>query len=788
MGFLTALQPSTALHQAKRLLWPHANIPPLTNTTITLDPNDIEVRFGDDVVIAAQASGEPVDRMQLVLQRQDGTEQTLPMLRQSDQRFQVILSRATESLEYVARSGRNRSTAGTLRVRLTPEIVSSEVQIVPPEYTHRAVYRGKIPKDGIQGLRDTQVTFNVKSNRPLANGTGLITYRDGSSESFALAPIPDAADSDLAAVRGTIALSKPGKFRIQVIDHNGEESKDSLEGSIQITLDQRPILRIVEPRPISMATPDIELPVQILAEDDYGISSLRLYRSLNGSNATLEAFAVDGGPRQLIETRLPLMHYQLHAGDELHFFARTEDNDPAGPKGAETPITRVEIISVEEFQEILVQQEGAASLSAKYEAAQRHMENLAEAVRDAMQRAESESNSKQEIDAANEALDQAIRAAEEAAKQIERLADQAMPIDVDQSLSEELRKTADEMKQIAEQLKEIREDVERNQEVPNEERRQEMQEMLNKIQSNRDEIQDQAIDPLAVMQATLPLMDDQERFEELAEKQRDLANRIASAQNEGTKDKEQLARRIAELESQQESLKRDLEDLLEDIEAHAEDLPREPDLDQLRDTARKFAEQLRAADASKPMADAQKRLLEDRLADATQQASEAAVRLEELMKDSKENNMGEAGEKACKAAFDPKRNRPDLGRSLNQLRKMMQQRASGKDGSRPGTRQGDQGGFSQKSGAKKNLGMYGNMPEKRQNKEGGRGDKKTRGSQSNASNESVGKGAAIPEANQSNQASGQAVNAIPSQYRSKVAEYYRRVTEQLGEQEEGNRP
>ena len=40
---------------------------------------------------------------------------------------------------------------------------------------------------------------------------------------------------------------------------------------------------MMEPRAQSYATPDVTLNVQVLAEDDYGVSRVQVFRSLNDS-------------------------------------------------------------------------------------------------------------------------------------------------------------------------------------------------------------------------------------------------------------------------------------------------------------------------------------------------------------------------------------------------------------------------------------------------------------------------------------------------------------------------
>ena len=73
---------------------------------------------------------------------------------------------------------------------------------------------------------------------------------------------------------------------------------------------------------------------------------------------------------------LPLSEYDLSPGDMLKFFARAEDNDPAGAKGSESQVVSVQIISQEDFEQMVRIRRGMQVLLSKYRAAHRRLETL----------------------------------------------------------------------------------------------------------------------------------------------------------------------------------------------------------------------------------------------------------------------------------------------------------------------------------------------------------------------------------------------------------------------------
>src|SRR5205807_8028382 len=129
----------------------------------------------------------------------------------------------------------------------------------------------------------------------------------------------------------------------------------------------------VEPPPVSFVTPDVALPVLLAAEDDYGLRRVQLFRSLNDSRALPLSWSLpEPAPTRWSTTALlPLSSYGLSPGDEIKLFARAEDNDPAGPNGAESAIVTVRIISQEDYEKLVRAREGIEVLLSKYRQARR---------------------------------------------------------------------------------------------------------------------------------------------------------------------------------------------------------------------------------------------------------------------------------------------------------------------------------------------------------------------------------------------------------------------------------
>lgn len=776
IGGLACLTPGIAWNQIQRFLYPASDVPPYTGILIDLKADHESLRFGEDVTLYARVLQGSTESMTLVVETDKGSPQSLPMLENEPKQWMAILTRLTEPVTVFAKVGSSRSHKLNIHVEMTPQILAPEVVIKHPSYTRQSDYRGPIPEQGLAGLPGTRVQWKVSSNRPLRSGTIQLAYRDGTTSTHKLAPI----ESEPSTVEGEMELTQPGRYELSLEDVEGVPSTDRLGGTVTILEDHRPVVRILQPQPMSLATPDATLPVVVAAEDDYGVSAVSLYRSLNGSTSIASTQKELETSRYRGDWSLPLSTYGLEPGDEIQLFARAEDNDPSGPKGAESPITTIRIISAQDFQKMMVQQRGAESIQAKYQMARRELERLSEALREADEAArelQENPQSKESQDRYQEKLRKAEEVSKEVAKSLERLSQQAMPIDIDQELVKELQSLAESTSEMSEALKGMQRTP--SSETMSEER-EKLQEMLRKSQGDQKSLTENAIEPLQKMNAMIPLVAAEQRFSALAQQQRDLSERMAALRDAKSNDPA-IQRRVAELESEQQQLKQELNQLLDEIEHQANQLPEDPELDSLKQTALEFANAVRSSDAMRTMAQTQQELLADHFEEAETAATKAAEILESFL--SKCNSMGKEAGQQCKASFRPSAGNQGFGNSLEQMLSMMGMKP-GTSGTKPGSKPGfgaggSRGGYSMRSSTASNVGMYSTMmpavsAPSRGNSPSGGPSVSTNPIRVGPSN-----GMSTTENSVAHDPTGQNWNSVPSAYREKVAEYFRSVSEKL---------
>lgn len=772
--------PRLAWTQWNRFLFPMVDIPRYSLLTIQLDPESIEVVFGEDCTLSASAQGEATESMQLVVMRQDKSEESIPMLSEGEGRFSVSLSRLREPMSYYAKAKSTKSKTGQLTIKTTPEIRSATKTVRYPSYTGVAEKQSTLDQDGIKSLVHSEVVIRATSNRPLKRGVMILTDKTGAKRELSLVPDPNSEDA--TAVETTMSLDSSGVFELRLEDIEGTFSHDVISGPIDVTLDQPPSARIVQPRPESLATPDAALPVMILSEDDFGISSLELYRSLNDSRPIAESLSVTGGSRSQSETALPLSQYSLQPGDVIKLFARVEDNKPDSPQSFETPITIVKIISREEFQNRIVQQQGMDEILNRYRQIQRHLENASNAAREALEAQEALAKNPSDPDLqkqASEKLQAAADAAAKAADQINKIAEQPLDMELDKALSEAMKEVANQLAQNANDLDFLAQEAAKQNGDLADGQKEDLERIASEMNAAKNEVKENVNEPLERMKQTLPLMMAQRAFEELVQQQSDLAVRMDSLREASNPNDQAAQRRMKNLESQQQALREQLSDLLNRIEEEAEKLPPDPDLESLRSTAQEFAQAVKASDALSEMQNSQNELLANRSQSAAEAAAKAAEILKSFMQDSQ--NMSDKACKNCQQKFAPGMQNPQSVKdAMNQLMQMMGMKPGQSGmGNGFGMAASGIGGFggSERNAGTSNRGMYGSLPMSRPSS-GGRGEN---GGPTAPSDYVTSPIESQPELGNGVNRKGltsDASNAIPSQYRKSVFQYFQKIADE----------
>jgi hypothetical protein len=769
------LLPDIARTQWFRFLDPYGDHPPYAASTFVVEPAGTKVRYGEGLDIFVTVEGKPADGLELVLQPREAAASDVigdlvPMFQEPGGKWRAALTNVTTEQNYFVRSRRARSSKYALDVITVPEIKDVRFRIIPPAYARRGVYEGPLPQAGLAGLVGTKVEIILRSNRPLASADGKLTSAE-EAEDFHW----PAAAKDVEVI-GSFVIRRSGRLDVMVTDEEGQKSKDAFSAPVVLLPDERPFVRLLEPKAVSFATPTSQLPVVVSAEDDYGVSRLQLFRGLNDSRySPLEIPAGTPSPTQSQQvTLLPLSAYDLTPGDEIKLFARAEDNDPAGSKGAESSVVLVRIISDEELASMIRTRDSLEMLTNKYSQVQRRLEALAqemEALERKLDKLPPDSLLAAEL---RKELERLVERMQEEAEAIAKLGKDVLPYELDKELRQHLSKTAQDLKRLVEEMKKLAGKKGMSHKMTSEE----LKNLIKKLGNQRKDLKQQTGPPIDKLSQAYPLMEDEQRFVDIFERQKDLAERLGAFRGRDKENDPAVKARMRELEAEQRQIREDLMTLLDDIEEHAAKLPE--DMEDLRLKAEDFAAAVRSSGVDSVMKDAETGLAEFAGTKGVTNAERARDILDGFIKKSKE--MGDEASSGMGRGFQP-----SMAGALSQTAAQLLAAAGlGKKGQQPGQGQGSGGGYSSRRSSLQNVGLYGNAPRSASPTAQGMGSGNKNSPQSGRGKTGISAGSGDAggfDLGSQTQGTTTGEAAVPPQYRRKVGRYFQRIADEIGDQE-----
>ncbi|MFN7290427.1 MAG: hypothetical protein ACK5T6_07565, partial [Pirellula sp.] len=346
-------------------------------------------------------------------------------------------------------------------------------------------------------------------------------------------------------------------------------------------------------------------------------------------------------------------------------------------------------------------------------------------------------------------------------------------------LSEAMKEIAKQLAQNANDLDFLANEAAKQNGELAEGQKEDLERIASEMNAAKKEVKENVNDPLERMKQTLPLMMAQRAFEELVQQQSDLAVRMESLRESSDPNDQAAQRRMKNLESQQQALREKLNDLINTIEEEADKLPADPDLESLRSAAMEFAQAVKGSEALSEMQNSQNELLANRPQPAAESAAKAAEILKSFMQSSED--MGDKACKNCQQKFSPGMKNPQSVKdAMNQLMQMMGMKP-GQSGMGSGFGMGASGvggfGGSERSAGPSTRGMYGSLPRSRPSS-GGRGE--------NGGPTAPSDYVTTPLETQSEKGTAtarqgftsDASNAIPSQYRQSVFQYFQKIADE----------
>ncbi len=729
-----------------RFMDAHGDHPPYSRLKIEVTADHAEVIYGGQIEVRATTSGRPVEKLWLATR--SGTNETRAiMFLAPDKSFFQTLVNLREPAEYFVTDGVARSRRFPIAIRYAPQITLVEVATTFPEYTGKPAHAGKLTDEPQALPEGTRVMFRVASNRPLKSGAlNLTPVLGGQPVQILLRP------ETQNVVTGAFALAEPVAFDLSVRDAGNLDCVETKRGRFNILPDHPPRLFVLEPGRDAVATPSIKVPFRVQAMDDYAVARVVWLRSHNHSiERPLEMkLTLKNGPQSVEATgALELDQLGVRPGDVIEYYFEAADNYPKGPNVTFSRPFKLQIISQEQYENVLRQAAARKALFEPYFQLNSWMRRLAERSRTLAAQAEH--------------ADPATRAeAEELAKQLSKydealskLLQDPMMFDVENSFRATLAAEQSKLGEAAAKLKQAL----GSGGTPGAKELKELSEALNQLAQTQDE---QIEQPAQQIASVVRLVSRADTFVKLAQEQAALAQmlrRFADKTNALSR-LEQME--VQELTHQQHRIGEALHELIGQLPELLAKVPADAEFDPLRADVNQFLKAVADAKIEEYLTNAAKTLEEPDTMTGHTLAQMAADEMDKLV--GKCNGLGDKAQQCSTAHFTPKLCKPGLGDTLQQIMAALN----------TGNGQGGRDGYGLFN---EDVALYGPNVELAGEQAGGQGDAGGRGGQQMATLPGGAPDADLPQNEVSGHVRLQPDAKFPLRYRELVGEYFRVMAE-----------
>jgi hypothetical protein len=297
-----------------------ATLPP-DQRRIDVTPGDGAVRRNQDVVIAATTVGFAARDTTVHLRfADDGEWEATAMKPDADGRPAFTLFALREPVAYYVTAGGLRSREHHLRVVDPPRVEQLRLTLVYPAWTGLKP-RTQEDAGDIDAVAGTRVRVEVKTDAPL-DAPLLVVDEKGR---------PLAQQGNVG--RGELTVAEPGQYRISA-RFAGELVALTDNFRIAVTPDEKPTVEIRRPGRDYQASSIEEVPVSVIARDDFRLEGLELRYAVNGGawkSEPLDASSRDINAAALL--RLEELRQSpgapLVPGDIVSYYAVARDHHSA---------------------------------------------------------------------------------------------------------------------------------------------------------------------------------------------------------------------------------------------------------------------------------------------------------------------------------------------------------------------------------------------------------------------------------------------------------------------------
>jgi Domain of unknown function (DUF4175) len=340
VALVIAFGPAYLRHGLSALLIISRSAEASTPYKIEVQPGSAKVPRGADQAVRARLIGFTSSDVSVMMRNTPNAAfERVPLIPSKDPgQFEGMLFHLEKPTEYYVESNGVRSERFSLAVVELPTVQQLDLEYRFPAYT--GLEPRKAEGGDVAAIRGTEVVLHVTPT--MTTPDGKIRLSDGGAM-----PLTRQADGTLT---GSFKIAQQGFYRIELTGPHGEKVDASPQYTIDVIDDQPPSVHFTKPGRDTQASPVEELFLEARADDDYGVKSLQLFYSVNGS--TPKSINLFGGSRPLPEVSaghtIYLEELGLKPGDFVSYYAKASDTDAV--QGSKTTTSDIYFVQIRPFK------------------------------------------------------------------------------------------------------------------------------------------------------------------------------------------------------------------------------------------------------------------------------------------------------------------------------------------------------------------------------------------------------------------------------------------------------
>ena len=670
-GLCHLTHPGPCATIGQRLLHPSADLPPYSPYGFHLEPAELTTHYGGELLVTATITGAtPQQAVEcLIRQQRSGETARLPAYREAPNRFSRKLDGLTEPIEIAFAIGHARSTWHPVELLLQPNILSGSVRLNPPAYTGVAATSFPLDTNEIAAIEGSAVTLDLTSNRPL--GSATLTFTPAANPGSTAEPVViEATLAGPNTASFTWTATRSGRLSAVLRDLRATPTPQPMELAFRVIPDQAPTVTLTSPPRRILATPRSRIAVTGRADDDFALAKVQFVRTLAGfrDRTHVVAPALHEKSYEFADT-LDLGSLGLEPGQTVELMLDATDHNPSLLGQGSSDISRIQIISEDQYAQYLRSRTTIDQFTARFQAAANAIEQARKDL-EKLQQAVAQADPDATAKAARDAKDTHARAA----GLLEKIAGDFPAFDLEKRLQDLAGKQAGDLRENIEPLEQF------NPQSPKAEQLDAVEKMMDRLGRWR-ELEQPLAEDLERVRQQASLLEMAARFRRIYEDQRSLAKRFGAVVEELRLGEDRNRRLLPSLAETQQKNREALDGFKTELKRRAEALPNDnPNLEPLLDSARKFLTELDTAAPETLMDAATQHGKAGQANDAFANAERARALLERLL--AEPEPFPQAANGQAPASDIP---RPDVNATLQQLLEgLLAQNAGQGQGNQPG--------------------------------------------------------------------------------------------------------